>query len=45
MATHYQGSPEEVRALNAFIKLMGPLGLKDLSRTGVVAIARGEKPI
>jgi acetolactate synthase-1/3 small subunit len=36
------GSTEKI---NAFIKLMGPLGLKDLSRTGVVAIARGEKPI
>jgi acetolactate synthase-1/3 small subunit len=36
------GSTEK---LNAFIKLMGPLGLKDISRTGVVAIARGEKPI
>jgi acetolactate synthase-1/3 small subunit len=27
--------------LNAFIKLMEPLGLVDVSRTGVVAIARG----
>ena len=36
------GSTEK---LNAFINLMGPLGLKDISRTGVVAIARGEKPI
>ena len=27
--------------LNAFIDLMQPLGLIDLSRTGVVAIARG----
>ena len=27
--------------LDAFIKLMGPLGLVDVSRTGVVAIARG----
>ncbi len=36
------GSTEK---LNAFIKLMEPLGLKDISRTGVVAIARGEKPI
>ncbi|OEJ69548.1 acetolactate synthase small subunit [Magnetovibrio blakemorei] len=27
--------------LNAFIELMKPLGLVDLSRTGVVAIARG----
>jgi len=31
--------------INAFIKLMEPLGLKDVSRTGVVAIARGEKPL
>jgi len=31
--------------LNAFIKLMGPLGLVDVSRTGVVAISRGAKPI
>ncbi len=28
--------------LNAFINLMVPLGLIDVSRTGVVAIARGE---
>ena len=28
--------------LDAFIKLMEPLGLVDVSRTGVVAIARGE---
>jgi len=27
--------------LNAFIALMGPLGLVDVSRTGVAAIARG----
>ena len=27
--------------LNAFIELMEPLGLVDVSRTGVVAIARG----
>ncbi len=27
--------------LNAFIKLMAPLGLVDVSRTGVVAISRG----
>jgi acetolactate synthase-1/3 small subunit len=27
--------------LNAFIRLMEPLGLVDVSRTGVVAIARG----
>jgi len=31
--------------LNAFIDLMIPLGLVDVSRTGVVAIARGAKPI
>jgi acetolactate synthase-1/3 small subunit len=36
------GSTEK---LDAFIKLMEPLGLKDISRTGIVAIARGEKPI
>jgi acetolactate synthase-1/3 small subunit len=36
------GSTEKI---NAFIKLMRPLGLKDISRTGVVAIARGEKAI
>ncbi|NBC31627.1 MAG: acetolactate synthase small subunit, partial [Alphaproteobacteria bacterium] len=28
--------------LNAFIGLMRPLGMVDVSRTGVVAIARGE---
>ncbi|MCH7931584.1 MAG: acetolactate synthase small subunit [Proteobacteria bacterium] len=31
--------------LNAFIKLMAPLGLADVSRTGVVAISRGAKPL
>ena len=31
--------------LDAFINLMKPLGLVDVSRTGVVAIARGAKPI
>jgi acetolactate synthase I/III small subunit len=31
--------------LDAFIKLMEPLGLVDVSRTGVVAIARGPNPI
>jgi acetolactate synthase-1/3 small subunit len=31
--------------LDAFIRLMQPLGLVDVSRTGVVAIARGPKPI
>jgi acetolactate synthase-1/3 small subunit len=34
------GSTEK---LNAFINLMQPLGLVDVSRTGVVAIARGGK--
>jgi acetolactate synthase-1/3 small subunit len=29
--------------LNAFVRLMQPLGLVDVSRTGVVAIARGAK--
>ncbi|MGD1934376.1 MAG: acetolactate synthase small subunit [Candidatus Phaeomarinobacter sp.] len=32
------GSPEKI---NAFVNLMRPLGLVDVSRTGVVAIARG----
>ena len=36
------GAPEKI---DAFIQLMTPLGLVDVSRTGVVAIARGEKPI
>ncbi|MEG3619983.1 acetolactate synthase small subunit [Magnetovibrio sp. PR-2] len=31
----------DTEKLNAFIELMKPLGLVDLSRTGVVAIARG----
>ena len=31
--------------LNAFVHLMKPLGLVDVSRTGVVAIARGVKGI
>ena len=34
------GSSEK---LNAFINLMKPLGLVDVSRTGVVAIARGQE--
>jgi acetolactate synthase-1/3 small subunit len=34
------GSPEE---LDAFINLMEPLGLVEVSRAGVVAIARGAK--
>ena len=36
------GSTEK---LNAFIRLMQPLGLVEISRTGVVAIARGGKGI
>ena len=36
------GSTEK---LDAFINLMQPLGLVDASRTGVVAIARGAKPL
>jgi acetolactate synthase-1/3 small subunit len=36
------GSTEK---LNAFINLMQPLGLVDVSRTGVVAIARGPKAL
>ena len=36
------GSTEKI---NAFIELMRPLGLADVSRTGVVAIARGAEPI
>ena len=31
--------------LNAFISLMEPLGLVDVSRTGVAAIARGSRPL
>ena len=31
--------------LDAFIQLMEPLGLADVSRTGVVAIARGPHPL
>jgi len=34
------GSTEK---LNAFVNLMEPLGLVEVSRTGVVAIARGDK--
>ncbi|MBT5430349.1 MAG: acetolactate synthase small subunit [Rhodospirillaceae bacterium] len=33
------------KKLDAFIDLMKPLGLIDLSRTGVVAISRGSEPI
>ena len=36
------GSTEK---LNAFIDLMDPLGLVDVSRTGVVAIARGKSAL
>jgi acetolactate synthase I/III small subunit len=36
------GSSEK---LDAFIKLMEPLGLTDVARTGIVAIARGNKGI
>lgn len=36
------GSTEKI---DAFVRLMEPLGLVDISRTGIVAIARGEKPI
>ena len=36
------GSTEK---LNAFINLMRPLGLVDVARTGVAAIARGPEPI
>jgi acetolactate synthase-1/3 small subunit len=36
------GSTDKV---DAFINLMEPLGLADVSRTGVVAIARGPNPI
>jgi acetolactate synthase-1/3 small subunit len=36
------GSTEKI---NAFVRLMEPLGLIDISRTGIVAIARGEKPL
>ena len=31
--------------INAFVELMRPLGLVDISRTGVVAIARGATPM
>jgi acetolactate synthase I/III small subunit len=36
------GSPEK---LDAFVKLMVPLGLVELARTGVAAIARGALPL
>jgi acetolactate synthase I/III small subunit len=31
--------------INSFVGLMRPLGLIDVSRTGVVAISRGDKPM
>ena len=31
--------------LDRFVELMRPLGLIDVSRTGVVAIARGAEPL
>lgn len=36
------GNPEKI---DAFVKLMQPLGLVDVSRTGVVAISRGAQPL
>ncbi|WP_341898945.1 acetolactate synthase small subunit [Ferrovibrio terrae] len=36
------GAPEKI---TAFVELMKPLGLVDVSRTGVVAISRGPKPL
>ncbi len=36
------GSPEK---LNAFVNLMEPLGLTDVSRTGIVAISRGAQAL
>jgi acetolactate synthase-1/3 small subunit len=36
------GKPKK---LNSFIELMRPLGLKDVSRTGVVAISRGPEAL
>jgi acetolactate synthase-1/3 small subunit len=36
------GAPEKI---NAFVELMKPLGLVDVSRTGVVAISRGPNPL
>ncbi|MEK9971781.1 MAG: acetolactate synthase small subunit [Ferrovibrio sp.] len=36
------GTPEKI---SAFVELMKPLGLVDVSRTGVVAISRGPKPL
>ena len=37
--------PGSTEKLDAFINLMQPLGLVDISRTGVVAIARGPNPL
>lgn len=34
---------EKPKKVDAFIKLMEPLGLIEVSRTGVVAIARGSE--
>ncbi len=36
------GAPSKI---DAFIELMRPLGLNDVSRTGVVAISRGSEPL
>ena len=36
------GSPDK---LDAFLELMRPLGLAEVSRTGVAAIARGTRTI
>ncbi|MEG9861492.1 MAG: acetolactate synthase small subunit [Parvularculales bacterium] len=36
------GAPDKI---DAFVDLMRPLGLVDVSRTGVVAIARGPEPM
>jgi acetolactate synthase-1/3 small subunit len=36
------GAPSKI---DAFVNLMQPLGLVDVSRTGVVAIARGPEPM
>jgi acetolactate synthase-1/3 small subunit len=36
------GAPAKI---DAFVELMRPLGLVDVSRTGVVAISRGPEPM
>jgi acetolactate synthase-1/3 small subunit len=36
------GSPEKI---SNFVELMQPLGLVEISRTGVVAISRGPDPM